>query len=246
MKNAQSRPINGFTLIELLVVVAIIAILAGILLPALGKAKASARKVKCIAQMREVAIAVNQFAYDHKNRYPGPSNLKELANDLDYADLGGEKGTHRTWANLSDVTDRPLFQYIETLDIFECPGDRGNASPRAENVFEDSGSSYFYPVDDPRTTDMGIEFVEDNKLTSFTALSKKVIIFEPTLFYYGDETIRNHAKAKWHTDLRASVLGFGDGHAALTEEDDNPDGTKPPPKLTVPQNADERASRDYY
>ena len=68
MKNAQSRPINGFTLIELLVVVAIIAILAGILLPALGKAKASARKVKCIAQVREVAIAVNQFAYDQSTK----------------------------------------------------------------------------------------------------------------------------------------------------------------------------------
>jgi prepilin-type N-terminal cleavage/methylation domain-containing protein len=235
MKNAQSRPINGFTLIELLVVVAIIAILAGILLPALGKAKASARKVKCIAQVREVAIAVNQFAYDHKNRYPGGTYLSV---NLNYADLGGEKGTDRTWANLSDVTERPLFQYIETLDLFECPGDRGNANPKLDNVFEDSGSSYFYPLDKPETTAMGIEIVEDQKLTSFTALSKKVIVFEPTFFTDRDE---DDSKTKWHTDVKASVIGYGDGHAALVESGNY---TSPPSDALNP--AATRAERDYY
>ena len=231
MKNAQSRPINGFTLIELLVVVAIIAILAGILLPALGKAKASARKVKCIAQVREVAVAVNQFAYDHKNRYPGDTDLSV---NLNYADIGGEGRDDGQWSNLEVATDRPLFQYIETLDLFECPGDRGDMINDTANVFEDSGSSYFYPLDDPQTTDMGIEIVEDKKLTSFTALSKKVLVFEQTFFKDSD---KDDSKTKWHTDVKASVIGYGDGHAALVESKNY---------SMIPLNADERAKRDYY
>jgi len=232
MKRPPPRSENGFTLIELLVVVAIIAILAGILLPALGKAKASARKVKCIAQIREVSVAVNQFAYDHENRYPGATDVSV---SLDYADLGGE-GNNGHWSSINKAVDRPLFQYIETLDLFECPGDRGNDNPLTANVFEDSGSSYFYALDDSRTTGMGIEIVEDQKLTSFSALSKKVLLFEPTLFANSD---KDDSKTKWHTDVKASVLGFGDGHAALVEEDN-------PPYRAIPSDADERAQRDFY
>lgn len=231
MKGIQASPKSAFTLIELLVVVAIIAILAGILLPALGKAKASARKVKCLAQMREVAAAVNQFAYDHKNRYPGLTDAGPTK--LDYADLGG-KGVNGTWSSRPNASDRPLFRYIETVDLFECPGDRGKGN--APNVFENSGSSYFYALDKNPIGLMGIESVENRKIATITAASKKVIVFEPTLF---KDSPGNDAQTKWHTDRKASVIGFSDGHAALTEEPD-------PRYNAPPQDADERAGRDYY
>ncbi|MEM7680828.1 MAG: prepilin-type N-terminal cleavage/methylation domain-containing protein [Planctomycetota bacterium] len=59
---------SGFTLIELLVVIAIIALLIGILLPVLSKARESARATACASNLRQVGVANNAFAADHRER----------------------------------------------------------------------------------------------------------------------------------------------------------------------------------
>ena len=66
--NAGRR--ESFTLIELLIVVAIIAILAGMLLPALNKAREKSRAISCCGNLKEIGRCIEYYLDDNKDRYP--------------------------------------------------------------------------------------------------------------------------------------------------------------------------------
>jgi prepilin-type N-terminal cleavage/methylation domain-containing protein len=71
---------KGFTLVELLVVIAIIALLMGVLLPALNKARKAAKRVVCMSNMRQIVVAWMTYAENSDGRivnggqYPPPPN----------------------------------------------------------------------------------------------------------------------------------------------------------------------------
>jgi prepilin-type N-terminal cleavage/methylation domain-containing protein/prepilin-type processing-associated H-X9-DG protein len=68
-RRARAAP-AGFTLIELLVVIAVIALLVGILLPALGAARESGRRTACMSNVRQLATTMTLYANDWKSWYP--------------------------------------------------------------------------------------------------------------------------------------------------------------------------------
>ena len=71
----RKRINKGFTLIELLVVVAIIAILAGLLLPALAKSKNKANQIHCSSNMKQMGVGFMLYSEDHNGELPSTAHL---------------------------------------------------------------------------------------------------------------------------------------------------------------------------
>jgi prepilin-type N-terminal cleavage/methylation domain-containing protein/prepilin-type processing-associated H-X9-DG protein len=149
--NFISRTRRGFTLVELLIVVGIIAILAGLLLPALTQAKAKARRVQCQSNLRQIGIGVMLYADDARNRMPVAAPQE----------LGGPQGIvansdpwlpARMFGGSLPADQRPLNSYLQNQKIFSSPCDRGEplwwfdtAGYQAKaTCYELYGSSYFY------------------------------------------------------------------------------------------------------
>ena len=128
---------RGFTLVELLVVISIIALLVGILLPSLSKARTQARRAVCAANLNQIGIGLRSYINDNRDRMPYASYVPSLSP----APL-----TTPTPIYIADVLS---LHVGESKEVFQCPGDIAGMKQRPApftgmSWFQSERSSYQY------------------------------------------------------------------------------------------------------
>lgn len=108
----QSR--RGFTLIELLVVIAIIAILTGLLLPALARAKSRARQTACLSNLRQIGLGFALYLGDATDHFPDQRPLKTALGYRPWTDWP-PSDPRGGWAALT------LTNYLGSSPVWLCP-----------------------------------------------------------------------------------------------------------------------------
>jgi prepilin-type N-terminal cleavage/methylation domain-containing protein len=156
---AVARRRRGFTLIELLVVIAIIALLIGILVPALGGARAQARAIVCASRVQQLGVAITAYLNDFDNRLPQAKWPLDSTGTVIGTLFGGTKGTLPAFGiDQLGAERRPLNAYVLSttpppdsdpgrLDMpqFRSPSDIGGVIPglgQTGSMYDLLGSSY--------------------------------------------------------------------------------------------------------
>lgn len=187
----------GFTLVELLVVIGVIAVLIGMLLPALQSARRAANTVKCGSYLRQVGTAFKLYESDYKGYWP--------ASWYCYAPPGTADTGTTSWTR-----ERRWFDYISPYVNNKVVLNGDGTSPNDifnTNLINKQGSVLWgcpeYDVDNQFTYN-SYSTKPPTMGNVLTAASKKMIGYQMT-WYTQDATASNANGAGWSTNLRANT-----------------------------------------
>jgi prepilin-type N-terminal cleavage/methylation domain-containing protein len=134
--NPASPARRAFTLIELLVVIAIVAILASLLLPALGRAQLHARRSACLSHLRQIGFAFALYLDENDDRFPDRRDLKTTLSYRPWTDWP-PSDPRAGWAAIV------LGEHLGNDAVWMCPGARASRLRQAVQVAQP-----FRPGDD--------------------------------------------------------------------------------------------------
>jgi prepilin-type N-terminal cleavage/methylation domain-containing protein len=129
MNNSHPVPrrlLAGFTLIELLVVIAIIAVLASMLLPALGNAKEKAHRTACVNNNRQLGLAMHLYGGDNADYVPWPNWGNTYGPGWLYSPVGGRAPDPVVTNEVPYIQAGLYWRYIGSRATYNCPLDRTN------------------------------------------------------------------------------------------------------------------------
>ncbi len=149
-KDASNR--RGFTLIELLVTIAIIAILASLLLPALARAKSAGKRAVCTSNVKQLALAMQMYLNDNDDYFPAANLVGDFQNEewLRWNPL--RTGLYFKPEDRLDLLTTGIVPYLTrfSTNLFDCPADtklsryrrKPSSFPQFVQNFQDYHFSY--------------------------------------------------------------------------------------------------------
>jgi len=220
---ANGKRGRGFTLIELLVVVAIIAILAALLLPALSRAKESARKTKCVSNVKQLQLMAHMYAMDN-NDFLVPSRgywLSEASHPpvirpwVHTEDSPGLSGSNTGFRDMGDPLFSAFADYNRSLDIYKCPSDgtliKGYPRTRTYSLSGILGNSGLGSVSGPYYIYKTTEVVHPGPADQFAFIDENPnTLFESGFWLDGNLYGFRQLPGSYHNG--STPLSFVDGH----------------------------------
>lgn len=211
---APAFQLAAFTLIELLLVIAIVAILAALLLPALSNAQSRGQQVACCNHLKQLAIAVHMYTADNDGRLPENSpTVPWVAGNMKVA---GD-ATNSTLLRLGK-----LFPYASQTSIYHCPSDSSQLSglPRVRSYSMNSWMGSRYMEENQRTNGFRT-FVRESEIASAGA-SRLWLILDEDQFTIDDawflvtmDDSRPFASRPAARHNSSYSLNFADAHVEL-------------------------------
>jgi len=142
LPDTQTRA--GFTLIELLIVIAIIALLAAMILPALSVAQAKGKQLACLNNLKQLALCAQMYTADNAGKLP--QNFPSYPDQFTNTWVRGNMKVPNDSTNQSLIQQGMLFPYGNQVPLYRCPADpsRTGGLPRLRSYSMNSwmGSRY--------------------------------------------------------------------------------------------------------